>query len=399
MKVLVINSGSSSIKFEYIDVSKEKENVMLKGMIDNIGFKGCTIKMLGKQDSCTIKNHEEGIQYILSHVPRGNIEVIGHRVVHGGERYKESVLIDDDVIKTITELADLAPLHNPANLAGILACKKILPEIPQVAVFDTAFHATIPKEAYMYAIPYKYYEKYGIRKYGFHGTSHHYIMLESMKLLGKNKINIISCHLGNGSSVCAIKENKSFDTSMGFTPIAGIMMGTRSGDLDPGIITFLEEKENLTFDQVEKILNKNSGLLGITGTNDMRTIWAASKSDDEKNKQSKIAANLAMDMLAYDIVKYIGSYAAALGKVDAIVFTGGLGENAFYIRKKVIDYLEPMGVLLDDLRNERNEIIISRSVSSIKVLVIPTNEELMIAKEAAYTYDISKYLKKKTAIP
>jgi acetate kinase len=396
MKVLVINSGSSSIKFQYVEMLHDRETILLKGMIDCIGFKGCTVKMQDKQEPCTIKTHEEGIQYILSHVPKNDIDVVGHRVVHGGEIHEESVIITDDVIKNIEILSDLAPLHNPANLAGILACKKILPDIPQVAVFDTAFHVTIPKEAYMYAIPRKYYEKYGVRKYGFHGTSHHYILSETMKLLGKNKINIISCHLGNGSSICAIKDNKSIDTSMGFTPMAGVMMGTRSGDVDPGVITFLQEKEKLTFDEIEKTLNKDSGLLGITGSNDMRTIWEASKNGDEK---SKAASRLAMDMLAYSIVKYIGAYAAVLGRVDAIVFTGGLGENAFYIRKKVIDYLEPMGVLLDDLKNERNERTISRSVSTIKVLVIPTNEELMIAKEAAYTLDIAKYLKKKTAIP
>jgi acetate kinase len=396
MKVLVINSGSSSIKFQYMDVAGNNEAVLLKGMIDCIGFKGCSVKLGGKTESCTIKNHEEGIEFILSHIPKKDVEVVGHRVVHGAEKYIKPVVITDDVIKDIEEFSCLAPLHNPANLAGINACKKLLPEIPQVAVFDTAFHSTMPKEAFLYAIPYSYYEKKKVRKYGFHGTSHEYIMLEAVKLLGKEKVNIISCHLGNGSSICAIKDNKSIDTSMGFTPTSGVIMGTRSGDVDPGLVTELEKKENLTADQMEKILNKDSGLLGITGTNDMRTIWENSKNGDETSKNK---ANLAMDMLAYSIVKYVGAYAAALGRVDAIVFTGGLGENAFYIRKKVIDYLEPMGVLLDHLKNERNEKIISRSVSSIKVLVIPTNEELMIAKEAVYTLDIDKYLKKKTAIP
>jgi acetate kinase len=395
MKVLVINSGSSSIKFQYMDVSSEEESVLLKGVLDRIGLKDCEVCIRGKREPCKIQNHEEGIQFILSRIPKKDVGVVGHRVVHGGEKYREAVVISDEVIVDIEKFSCLAPLHNPPNLAGIKACRKLLPDVPQVAVFDTAFHSTMPKEAFLYGLPYSYYERKHIRRYGFHGTSHHYIMLETIKLLGRENINMISCHLGNGSSICAIKNNESVDTSMGFTPMAGVLMGTRSGDVDPGIITFLEEKNSMTFEQVEHLLNKESGLLGIGGSSDMRDIWAASKDSNNVNSRK---SQLAMDMLAYSVVKYIGSYAAVLGTVDALVFTGGLGENAFYIRKKVLSYLEPMGVRVDDARNERNELVITKPDSAMKVLVIPTNEELMIAKESVHAVEMSKYMKKRNAV-
>lgn len=374
MKVLVINSGSSSIKFQLLDMSNE--SLLMKGMIDNIGLPSCKFVFNKKEEPIIISTHEEGMKHILSLVPKHDIDVIGHRVVHGGEKYKSSVLITEDVIKTIDELSIIAPLHNPPNLAGIKACQKFLPNIPQVAVFDTSFHQTIPEEAYLYGIPYEYYKKYGIRKYGFHGTSHRYVMLEAEKILKKNKLNIISCHLGNGSSITAIKNGVSIDTSMGFTPSPGLIMGTRAGDIDPSIITFLEKKENLTAEQLENILNKKSGLLGIDGTSDMRVVHEKA---DLGDKQSE----LAMNMLAYDIACYIGSYYVLLGNVDAITFTGGIGENAYYLRDKVFSYIRSRRILLDEKKNKNNETLVSQGDSEVKVLVINANEELMIAKDAA----------------
>ncbi|MGV8169401.1 MAG: acetate/propionate family kinase, partial [Candidatus Nanoarchaeia archaeon] len=327
-----------------------------------------------KHEPVIIKNHDDAIKLVLSHIPKKDINIVGHRVVHGGEKYSAPITITEDVKKTIKELSSLAPLHNPPNLQGIESCEKLLPGIPQIAVFDTSFHSTISRKTFLYALPYSFYTEHGIRKYGFHGTSHNYIMLETKKLLKKEKINMISCHLGNGSSITAIKNNESVDTSMGFTPLAGIPMGTRSGDIDPGIILHLMENTNFSLEEMKKLLNKESGLLGISGESDMRKIYDKARNGNEKSL-------LAIDMLAYDLAKYIGSYFAVLGNVDAITFTGGLGENAFYVRSRAIKYLENFGVILDEDKNRRNEKIISSEKSKVKVLVLPTNEELMIARE------------------
>lgn len=370
MNILVINSGSSSIKFQLFNM--ENESILMKGMVDGIGLKTCKFIFNGKEEPFIAKNHEKGMEKILSLIPKEKIDAIGHRVVHGGEKYRESIIINDDVKNTIKELFSLAPLHNPPNIEGIEACSKFLPDKPQVAVFDTAFHSTIPKEAFLYGIPYSYYEKYGIRKYGFHGTSHRYVMLQTKDILKKKSINMISCHLGNGSSVTAIKDNQSVDCSLGFTPTPGVLMGTRCGDIDPSIVTFLQRKEKLSADEVDTIINKNSGFLGITGTSDMRIVHENADKGDEKSK-------LLMDMLAYDLASYIGIYKTILRKVDAIVFTGGIGQNAYYLREKVLHYINE--VKLDKKKNEKNEKVISSILSKIKVLVIPTNEELMIARD------------------
>jgi acetate kinase len=372
MNILVINSGSSSIKFQLMNM--DDESVLMKGMVDGIGLKTCKFIFNGVEENYCSKNHEKGMEKILSVVPRDKIHAIGHRVVHGGEKYRESVVINDDVKKTIKDLFSIAPLHNPANLEGINACSKFLKDIPQVAVFDTAFHSTIPKEAYLYGIPYSYYEKYGIRKYGFHGTSHRYIMLKTKELLKKKTINMISCHLGNGSSITAIKDDKSIDCSLGFTPTPGLLMGTRCGDIDPSIVTFLMRKERLSPDEMDTLLNKNSGFLGITGSPDMRQIHNSADTGDTK-------CRLLLDMLAYDIAFYIGAYRQILGTVDALTFTGGIGQNAWYLREKVLSYIQD--VKIDLTKSEISDTCITKKESKLKVLVIPTNEELMIAKDTA----------------
>jgi len=374
MNVLVINSGSSSVKFQLLDTKNEV--VLFKGHVDGIGLSSCAVKINGDIKQMRMKDHTAALTFILQLLPVSSIDAIGHRVVHGGEYYTSPVRISAQVIKCIKDLEKLAPLHNPANLAGILACKELLPKLPQVAVFDTAFHQTIPPEAFMYGIPYAYYKKYGIRKYGFHGTSHKYIMEQTRKLLGKKKINMVSCHIGNGSSITAIKNNESIDTSMGFTPLPGVLMGTRSGDIDPEIIGFLEENEHLTTAEVKSILNKKSGLLGLTGSSDMRIIHERATKGDKK-------AELAIAILAYDVAQYVASYAGIIGNLDAIVFTAGLGENAYYLREKIISYFNCRNVTLDKKKNKANATIISTPSSVAKVLVIPTNEELMIAKETA----------------
>jgi len=370
MNILVINSGSSSIKFQLINM--EGEYFLMKGMIDGIGLKTCKFILDGKEEEFYAKNHEKGMEKILSVIPKEKIDAIGHRVVHGGEKYRESVLITEDVKKTIKDSFSLAPLHNPPNLEGINACSRILPDKKQVAVFDTAFHSTIPREAFLYGIPYSYYEKYGIRKYGFHGTSHRYIMLKTKEVLKKKTVNMISCHLGNGSSITAIKNNESVDCSLGFTPTPGIIMGTRSGDIDPSIVTFIQRKEKLSPEESDSFFNKSSGFLGITGYSDMRQIHENADKGNEK-------CQLLIDMLSYDIASYIGAYKEILGKIDAITFTGGLGEKAFYVREKALSYIKD--VKLDKKKNKSNEKIISSKDSKIKVFVIPTNEELMIAKD------------------
>jgi acetate kinase len=375
MNVLVINSGSSSVKFQLLDTKKEV--VLFKGHVDGIGLSSCVVKLNGETKKKRMNDHTEALEFILSNIPVSSIDAVGHRVVHGGEYYTSPVRISAQVIQRIKALEKLAPLHNPANLAGILACKKVLPKLPQVAVFDTAFHQTIPPEAFMYGIPYEYYKKYGIRKYGFHGTSHKYIMEQTCKLLGKKKINMVSCHIGNGSSITAIKNNQSIDTSMGFTPLPGVLMGTRSGDIDPEIIGFLEENEHLTTAEVKSILNKKSGLLGLTGSSDMRIIH-------ERATKGDTQAKLAIDILAYDVAQYVAAYAGIIGKLDAIVFTAGLGENAYYLREKIISYFNCRKVSLDKKKNKANATIISTPSSVATVLVVPTNEELMIAKETAH---------------
>jgi len=355
---------------------------IIKGYIDGINLSSCkfryTIKGANTTKNIHIKNHFEAVKLALDSIKSicslNEINAIGHRVVHGGEKYNKAVLINTQVIKAIDKLKELAPLHNPPNLAGIRACKKVFPKVKQVAVFDTAFHQTIPKQAYLYGIPMEYYKKFGIRKYGFHGTSHKYIMIKAKELLKKKSINIISCHLGNGSSITAIEKDKSVDTSMGFTPLQGLIMGTRSGDLDPSIVAFLTKKLRKTPDEIITILNKKSGLLGIDGYSDIRTIHNHALKGNKK-------CILGLDMFAYRVIEYIGSYIGIMKKVDAIVFTAGIGEDAFYLRESICKKLENLGVKLDKRKNKNNSTIISAKDSKIKVMVIPTNEELMIAQE------------------
>lgn len=389
MKVLVINSGSSSLKYQFLRTRDQK--VLTKGLVEKIGG-NAEFSYVNKdgekiKQTTDAKNHKQALSVVIDNI--GNpangfiqsldeIEAVGHRVVHGGEEFADSVLVDDQVIDSIDRFSELAPLHNPANLQGILACKEILPKVPQVAVFDTAFHHTMPESSYLYAIPYEYYEKRGIRRYGFHGTSHRYVTLKAAEFLGKpvEEVNLITCHLGNGSSITAVKNGKSIDTSMGFTPLEGVVMGTRSGSLDPAIIFYLMEKENLSTADINTILNKKSGLLGLSGvSNDLREIW-------EKSKNGNHQATIAREVLVKSIRKYIGAYLVELGNVDAIVFTAGIGENDFDVREKAVSGLESLGININieinkQTRGELKEL--SASDSKVKVLLVPTNEELMIA--------------------
>lgn len=363
MNILVLNSGSSSLKFQLVKTERNFE-VLEKGLIDRIG--------LEKGDA---KNHNEAVKKVLALLKNKKVDAIGHRVVHGGEKYKNSTLINLKVIKEIRKLCELAPLHNPPNLAGILACKKYLPKTPQVAVFDTAFHQTIPQKAYLYGLPYSYYSKLGIRRYGFHGTSHKYVTDRAIKLLGKKNARIVTCHLGNGSSITASLNGKSIDTSMGFTPLEGLIMGTRCGNLDPAIVFYLQEKLKIDTDRIDEILNKESGFKGLSGiSSDMRKIYEKSLKGDKK-------ALLMIDLLSYQIAKYIGAYASALSGLDALVFTAGIGEKAWYVRKKTCDYLGHLGVKIDQSKNRGNEIRIHSKKSKVEIFVIPTNEEIQIAKE------------------
>ena len=367
MKILVLNAGSSSLKAKLYESKTLK--CLFSDSVDRICVPG---------SAC--QTHEAGLKIILEKLIKQKIvkdlfeiKAIGHRVVHGGEKYTKSVLIDEKVIKEIQNLCTLAPLHNPPNLEGIRACKKLIPHAKQVAVFDTAFHQTAPEKAYLYGIPYEYYKNLGIRRYGFHGTSHKYVSEIVTKLTKNKNQKIISCHLGNGASVCAIKNEKSVDTSMGYTPLEGLMMGTRSGDLDPSIPLELCKKLNLSPAEVENILNKKSGLLAISGlSSDMRDLW--------KNHNKKMA-KLAMTIYCYRIAKYIGSYAAAMNGLDSIIFTAGIGQNAAYIRSKVCSYLEFLGLKIDAKKNQKNSQLISSTKSKIKVFAIETNEELEIAKQ------------------
>jgi len=391
MKVLVVNCGSSSLKCQLINM--QNEDVIAKGIIEEIGGKAkysyekVPAEKVKKELSCA--NHEDALKLFLDDILSkengviksvDEIDAIGHRVVHGGEKFKSAVLIDSKVIDAIKEFSDLAPLHNPANLVGINACAKELPNKPMVGVFDTAFHQTMPKEAFIYPIPYEYYEKYHIRKYGFHGPSHKYVSNRAAEMMGKDvkQLNIITCHLGNGSSLCAVKKGESVNTSMGFTPLAGTMMGTRCGDIDSSIISFLMKKENLTIDQVENILNKKSGLLGLSGV--------SSDSRDVENaawKEGNARAQLALDKFSYTVKEYLGSFTAVMDGLDAIVFTGGVGEKSPETREYVCRNMKHFGIELDSEKNKirGKEAIISSDNSKVKVLVVPTNEELMIARE------------------
>ena len=391
MKILVINAGSSSLKYQLIDMTTE--DVLAKGLCERIGIEGSRLKHrpIGKDEiviESPMPTHAAAVDLVIKALTDGDygvikdmseINAIGHRVVHGGELFNGSVIINDEVKQALVLCSDLAPLHNPANLIGIEACEKAMPGVVQVGVFDTAFHQTMPKEAYTYAIPYEYYEKYKIRKYGFHGTSHKYVTIRAAEMLGKdiNDINIITCHLGNGSSMTAVKNGKSVDTTMGFTPLAGVPMGTRCGDIDPAILTFLMEKEGLTAAEIDNILNKKSGVFGVSQlSSDFRDLSEARAKGDEK-------AALAENMFMYAVKKCIGQYMAVLGRVDAIVFTAGVGENNAEGREMIMDGLEFLGAKIDPVKNNRRggEFEASADDSKIKIFVISTNEELMIAKE------------------
>lgn len=392
-KVLAINAGSSSLKFQLFEMPEE--TVLAKGLMERIGFDGSEFtleynetKEVFKQD---MHDHGEAVELLLkellaSRVIKSLDEIIavGHRVVHGGEHFSKSVKITDEVIDIIEGVSELAPLHNPPNLTGIRAFSKALPNIPMVAVFDTAFHQTMPEKSYIYSLPYEYYEKYGIRKYGFHGTSHKYVAEKAAELIGRplEDLRLITCHLGNGASITAVEKGKSIDTSMGFTPLAGVTMGTRSGDIDPAIIPYIKEKTGMDASEVVNVLNKKSGLLALSGiSNDLRDIEAAAEKGDER-------AILALEIFAARIHQYIGSYAARMSGVDAIIFTAGVGENSDIVREKILTGLEFMGVYWDPKLNAgcRKQAELSYSHSPVKVFIIPTDEEVMIARD---TYEFS----------
>ncbi len=392
MKILVLNCGSSSLKYQLINM--ETEDVLASGKYERIGEEEAFIthKVNGQKIEIKhpAKTHEEAVDFTLKQLINpeykvidslDEISAIGHRLVHGGEKINKSVIITDEVVEVLKECIDLAPLHNPAGIIGIEACKKVMPGKPMVGVFDTAFHQTMPKERYIYPIPYEYYKKYGIRKYGFHGTSHMYVSQRLAEIVGKDisELKIVTCHLGQGSSICAVEGGKSVDTSMGLTPLAGIPMVTRSGDLDPSVVTFLMKKEGWTAEEAENMLNKKSGVQGISGlAPDFREIEAASYGDNER-------AEIAIEKFKYEIASYIAKYAVAMNGVDYIVFTGGVGENQINIRRGICEKLEFMGVKIDveanNVRGEEKEI--SAPDSKVKVYLVPTNEELMIAKETA----------------
>ena len=391
MNILVINCGSSSLKFQLIN--SESEGVLAKGLCERIGIDGkLTYQPEGGEKTTSDKampTHTEAIQFVidaLTDEKKGvvksldEINAVGHRVVHGGEKFASSVVIDDEVLKAIEECNDLAPLHNPANLIGINACRELMPGVPMVAVFDTAFHQTMPSKAYMYGLPYEYYEKYKVRRYGFHGTSHSFVSKRVAELVGKayDETKTIVCHLGNGASICAVENGKSVDTSMGLTPLEGLVMGTRSGDIDPAIMEFLAKKENLDIAGLMNVLNKKSGVYGLSNnlSSDFRDLSEAAADGNE-------IAELALDVFAYRVAKYVGSYTAAMNGVDNIVFTAGIGENSAIVRTMVCKYLGYLGIEIDEELNGKRgqEIIISTPESKVKVLVVPTNEELAIARE------------------
>ncbi len=392
MNILVLNCGSSSVKYKLIDVDNKK--TLAEGGVEKVGLPGSFLKFkLPDGDKKTLEmpipDHKKAITDILNILTGDTygcirsfdeINAVGHRVVHGGEKFNKSVKIDDEVIDKIKECYDVAPLHNPANMTGIEAITELMPGVPQVAVFDTAFHQTMPKEAYMYALPYDLYDKYAIRRYGFHGTSHRYVSRRACDFLGLTyeKQRVITCHIGNGGSITAVLNGKSVDTSMGLTPVEGLMMGTRVGDVDPGALTFIMDKEHLDTKELSNLINKKSGVLGISGvSSDMRDIDAAIAAGNER-------AKLALDMYIYRIIKYVGAYAAVLNGVDVIAFTGGVGENQRELRKLVCDHLAYLGIRIDNAVNEETrgeEKLISAADSKVKVVVIPTDEELMIARD------------------
>jgi len=387
-KVIAINAGSSSLKFQLFEMPSEE--VITKGLIERIGLNDAVfnISVNGEkiQEITEIPDHDVAVKILLGKLTElgiiaslDEIEGIGHRVVHGGEEFADSALITDEVIAKIDTLSELAPLHNPANLTGITAFQHVLPNVPAVAVFDTAFHQTMPEKSYLYSLPYEYYEQYGIRKYGFHGTSHKYVSQRAAELLGRpiDQLRLISCHLGNGASIAAIEGGKSMDTSMGFTPLAGVTMGTRSGNIDPALIPFIMEKTDQSADEVLQVLNKKSGLLGISGfSSDLRDIT-------EQAKEGNDRAELALQIFADNIHKYIGSYASGMNGVDAIIFTAGIGENSEIVRARVLQGLEFMGVYWDPTLNKISgeESFVNYPHSPVKVMVIPTNEEVMIARD------------------
>lgn len=393
MKVLVINCGSSSLKYQLFDMTDE--SVLCKGLVERIGIEGSKLTHKVNGEKLVVeepmKDHTEAINHVFDALldekygvikSLDEVSAIGHRVLHGGDKLTESCIIDEKVKDKIREFIKFGPLHNPANLMGIEACEKLAPGKKNIAVFDTAFHQTMPAKTYMYAIPYEYYEDYRLRKFGFHGTSHRYITLRTQQLLGKEDINIITVHLGNGSSIAAVKNGKCYDTSMGLTPLEGLLMGTRSGDLDPTVMTFLMNEKGYSADEMNQILNKKSGVLGVSGiSSDFRDL-------EEEAKKGNDRAQLALDMFIERVKRYIGGYMAELGHVDAICFAGGIGENSSSMRKEILNTFEELGVKLDlEKNNTREEALISADDSKVKVYVVPTNEELMIARD---TLDLAK---------
>ena len=390
MKILVLNCGSSSLKYQLIDMQNEK--VLTKGLCERIGISNSKfsyqiyLESNNKKNALDIdiKNHMDAVEIVIKNLLDENIirdikdiDAIGHRVLHGGKYFNKPVIIDKKVKNAIRECFILGPLHNPQNLIGIEACEKIMPDTRQVAVFDTAFHQSMPEKSFIYALPYEYYEKYQIRRYGFHGTSHQYVSMRAIEILGRRDLKLITCHLGNGSSICAIKDGYCVDTSMGLTPLEGLAMGTRSGDIDPAIIKFIAQEEGLSIYDIDEILNKKSGVLGISGvSSDFRDIELAAS-------QNNYRAKLALDVFYYRCAKYIGAYVAALNGVDAIAFTAGLGENSPETRANICEYLGYLGAKIDSENNNcrGKEVDFSAHDSSVKLLVIPTNEELMIARE------------------
>ncbi len=392
MKILVLNSGSSSLKYQLINM--EDESVMAKGLVEKIGLEGSelTHRPAGMEKvhiETDIPNHGFAIEMVVAALTDAKhgvikemkeIDAVGHRIVHGGTKFTKSCLIDDAVISAVEELTDLAPLHNPPAVTGIRACQEKLPGVPMVAVFDTAFHQTMPASSYLYGIPYEYYEKYQIRRYGFHGTSHRYVSGRCIELLGNPAHSkVITCHLGNGSSLAAVVDGKVMDTSMGFTPLAGVLMGTRTGDMDPAIVDFLAKKENLDPAAMDSVLNKKSGLLGLSGvSSDMRYVQEAAEKGNER-------AQMALDVFEKSVIRFIGAYAAEMDGVDAIVFTAGIGENSISVRESLCKKLGYLGIELDEAANDcrGEEKLISTPNSKVKVFVIPTDEEMMIARDAA----------------
>ncbi len=389
MKVLVMNCGSSSLKYQLIDM--ETETVIAKGLCERIGIDGHLVHKPAEKQTVDLQvampDHTIAVSLVLAQLTDADngvitslqeIGAVGHRIVHGGEKFSTAVLLDETVIAEIEKCNDLAPLHNPANIIGIRSCQKLMPGVPMVGVFDTAFHQTMPEQAYMYALPYEYYTKYGIRRYGFHGTSHEFVSQRAIELLNRpaEGTKVIVCHLGNGSSICAVKDGKSVDTSMGLTPLEGVCMGTRSGVIDPAIVEFLAVHENMSVSEVMSVLNKKSGVAGLSGvSSDFRDLAAAAEAG---NRQAEIA----LKVFSYQVAKYIGSYAVALGGLDALVFTAGIGENNSSVRAEVCSYLQVLGIELDEEQNKirGEETLLSTQNSKVPVYLIPTNEELAIAR-------------------